>query len=148
MPGGSVQVKDGIRHLLYLDQGSGGVALVAQRYLARREAPALAALLPGIGQGCVLEFIREPGLFRGRTGLVATAHQLSGGAPRPEVLDSVRNLSWHLVAEEDRLLVPGSRLRRFSADLATGAAGVLLGLHTVFATPDERPDLLDVLTLG
>ncbi|MFI8883037.1 class III lanthionine synthetase LanKC [Streptomyces sp. NPDC053813] len=147
MPGGSVQVKDGIRHLLYLDQGSGGVALVAQRYLAHREDPALAALLPGVGQGCVLEFIREPGLFRGRTGLVATAHQLSGGEPRPEVLDSVRNLSWHLVAEQDRLLVPGSRLRRFSADLATGAAGVLLGLHTVFTTPDERPDLLDVLTL-
>ncbi|MFD0340489.1 class III lanthionine synthetase LanKC [Streptomyces sp. NPDC127117] len=148
MPGGSVQVKDGKRHLLYLDQGSGGVALVAQRYLTHREDPALAALLPGIGQGCVLEFIREPGLFRGRSGLVATAHQLAGGAPASEVLDSVRNLSWHLVAEQDRLLVPGSRLRRFSADLATGAAGVLLGLHTVFATPDERPDLLDVLTLG
>ncbi|MEE1767662.1 class III lanthionine synthetase LanKC [Streptomyces sp. JV185] len=148
MPGGSVQVKDGKRHLLYLDQGSGGVALVAQRYLAHREDPALAALLPGIGQGCVLEFIREPGLFRGRSGLVATAHQLSGGTPGPEVLDSVRNLSWHLVAEQDRLLVPGARLRRFSADLATGAAGVLLGLHTVLAAPDERPDLLDVLTLG
>ncbi|MFE7618463.1 class III lanthionine synthetase LanKC [Streptomyces sp. NPDC057496] len=148
MPGGSVQVKDGKRHLLYLDQGSSGVALVAQRYLAHREDPALAALLPGIGQGCVLEFVREPGLFRGRSGLVATAHRLAGGEPGPEVLDSVRNLSWHLVAEQDRLLVPGARLRRFSADLATGAAGVLLALHTVFAAPDERPDLLDVLTLG
>lgn len=148
MPGGSVQVKDGQRHLLYLDQGSGGVALVAQRYLAHREAPALAALLPGVRQGCLLEFIREPGLFTGRSGLVATAHQLSGGRPDPEVLDSVRNLSWHLVAEEDRLLVPGARLRRFSADLATGAAGVLLALHTLSAAPEERPDLLDVLTLG
>ncbi|MFB7916697.1 class III lanthionine synthetase LanKC [Streptomyces sp. NPDC056061] len=169
MPGGSVQVKDGERHLLYLDQGSGGVALVAQRYLAHREDPELAALLPGIEQGCVLEFVREPGLFRGRSGLVATAHRLSADAPhgsgtsgrggsgpdvsgpgtwRPELLDSVRNLSWHLVAEEDRLLVPGARLRRFSADLATGAAGMLLALHTMFAAPDERPDLLDVLTLG
>ncbi|TXS75046.1 class III lanthionine synthetase LanKC [Streptomyces sp. sk2.1] len=148
MPGGSVQVKDGKRHLLYLDQGSSGVALVAQRYLAHREDPALAALLPGIAQGCVLEFVREPGLFRGRAGLVATAHRLAGGEPGPEVLDSVRNLSWHLVAEQDRLLVPGARLRRFSADLATGAAGVLLALHTLFAAPDERPDLLDVLTLG
>ncbi|MFE7462771.1 class III lanthionine synthetase LanKC [Streptomyces sp. NPDC057499] len=148
MPGGSVQVRDGKRHFLYLDQGSGGVALVAQRYLALREDPALEALPPGVARGCVLEFIREPGLFRGRTGLVATARQLAAGPPEPEVLDSVRNLSWHLVAEQDRLLVPGSRLRRFSADLATGAAGVLLGLHTVFAAPGERPDLLDVLTLG
>ncbi|MFF9318717.1 class III lanthionine synthetase LanKC [Streptomyces sp. NPDC014735] len=161
MPGGSVQVKDGKRHLLYLDQGSGGIALVAQRYLAHRQDPALAALLPGIEEGCVLEFVREPGLVTGRSGLAATAHQLArpghrsarhGNAGieawRPELLESVRNLSWHLVAEQDRLLVPGARLRRFSADLATGAAGVLLALHTMFAAPDERPDLLDVLTLG
>ncbi|WP_335936715.1 class III lanthionine synthetase LanKC [Streptomyces sp. PTD5-9] len=154
MPGGSVQVKDGKRHLLYLDQGSGGIALVAQRYLAHQADPALAALLPGVEEGCVLEFVREPGLFTGRAGLAATAHQLARGGTggveewRPELLDSVRNLSWHLVAEEDRLLVPGARLRRFSADLATGAAGVLLALHTMFAAPDERPDLLDVLTLG
>ncbi|MFH8471680.1 class III lanthionine synthetase LanKC [Streptomyces sp. NPDC018000] len=153
MPGGSVQVKDGKRHLLYLDQGSGGIALVAQRYLAHREDPALAALLPGIEEGCVLEFVREPGLVTGRSGLAATAHQLARPGNdveewRPELLDSVRNLSWHLVAEQDRLLVPGARLRRFSADLATGSAGVLLALHTMFAAPDERPDLLDVLTLG
>ncbi|WP_405390751.1 class III lanthionine synthetase LanKC [Streptomyces sp. NBC_01102] len=156
MPDGTVQVKDGRRHLLYLDQGSGGFALVAQAYLARREAPGLAALLPGVRKGCALEFVREPGLFTGRAGLVATAGQL-GGDDRTgaEVLASVRNLSWHLIADEDRLLVPGARLRRCSADLATGAAGLLLALHFLSggegARPGERaapPGLLELLTLG
>lgn len=41
MPGGSVQVKDGRRHLLYLDQGSGGFALVARAYLDHCEDPLL-----------------------------------------------------------------------------------------------------------
>ncbi|MYT89997.1 serine/threonine protein kinase [Streptomyces sp. SID8359] len=172
MPGGTVQVKDGRRHLLYLDQGSGGVALVAQAYLARRAAPSLAALLPGVRRGCTLEFIREPGLFTGRAGLMATAGQLSPeGRLAPDVLASVRNLSWHLLAEEDRLLVPGARLRRCSADLATGAAGLLLALHFLSgggtgagaagtggtgagtagtARPETNgtPGLLELLTLG
>lgn len=147
MPGGTVQVKDGRRHFLYLDQGSGGVALVAQAYLARRAAPALSALLPGVRQGCVLEFVREPGLFTGRAGLMATAGQLSPkGRTEPDVLASARNLSWHLIAQEDRLLVPGSRLRRCSADLATGAAGLLLALH--FLSEASGPGLLELLTLG
>ncbi|MEU2826471.1 class III lanthionine synthetase LanKC [Streptomyces bacillaris] len=170
MPGGTVQVKGGRRHLLYLDQGSGGVALVAQAYLARRAAPSLAALLPGVRRGCTLEFIREPGLFTGRAGLMATAGQLSPeGRRAPDVLASVRNLSWHLLAEEDRLLVPGARLRRCSADLATGAAGLLLALHflsgggtgteaagtagtgaagTAGTEADGTPGLLELLTLG
>ncbi|MFE3475827.1 class III lanthionine synthetase LanKC [Streptomyces bacillaris] len=167
MPGGTVQVRDGRRHLLYLDQGSGGVALVAQAYLARRAAPSLAALLPGVRRGCTLEFIREPGLFTGRAGLMATAGQLSPeGRRAPDVLASVRNLSWHLLAEEDRLLVPGARLRRCSADLATGAAGLLLALHflsgggtgteaagtgaagTAGTEADGTPGLLELLTLG
>ncbi|MFF2716796.1 class III lanthionine synthetase LanKC [Streptomyces sp. NPDC058011] len=147
MPGGTVQVKDGRRHFLYLDQGSGGVALVAQAYAARRSAPALSALLPGVRQGCVLEFVREPGLFTGRAGLMATAGQLSPKSrTEPDVLASVRNLSWHLIAQEDRLLVPGSRLRRCSADLATGAAGLLLALH--FLSETSGPGLLELLTLG
>ncbi|MFE2294790.1 class III lanthionine synthetase LanKC [Streptomyces sp. NPDC059452] len=126
---GTLQVKDGRRHLLYLNQGSSGVALVAQAYTAHHEDPALSALLPGVRKGCAMEFVREPGLFTGRAGLAATAAQLSpDGRTGPEVLASVRNLTWHLIADGDRLLVPGATLRRCSADLATGAAGLLLAL--------------------
>ncbi|NEE21473.1 serine/threonine protein kinase, partial [Streptomyces sp. SID7499] len=88
------------------------------------------ALLPGVAKGCAFEFVREPGLFTGRAGLMAVAGALSpDGRRAPGVLASVRNLSWHLVADEDRLFVPGAGLMRCSADLATGAAGLLMSLH-------------------
>lgn len=158
MPDGTRQVKDGRRHLLYLGQGSSGVALVAQAYTARYEDTELSALIPGVRKGCTMEFVREPGLFTGRAGLAAAAAQLTPGTrTAPGVLTSVRNLTWHLVADEDRLLVPGATLRRFSADLATGAAGLLLALHFLSGGRDTAggdaagkhlPGLLDLLTLG
>ncbi|MGC5345443.1 class III lanthionine synthetase LanKC [Streptomyces sp. DT171] len=158
MPGGSVQVRDGRRHLLYLDQGSSGVALVAREHPARWGIPGQRKFLSDVRRGCVLEFVREPGLFRGRAGLIAAGHRLGGPELRPDVLDSVRNLSWHLVARNGALHVPGAGLRRYSTDLATGSAGVLLALHSVFGTPEPPADgrgrtrgavgLLDLLTLG
>lgn len=154
MDDGSLQVKDGRRHLLYLDQGSSGVALVAQAYTARYEDEALSALIPGVAQGCAMEFVREPGLFTGRAGLAAAAGQLDPVTRTgPGVMASVRNLAWHLVADEEGLLVPGATLRRFSADLGTGAAGLLLALHFLSggrgpADGGRPPGLLDLLTLG
>ncbi|WP_329421177.1 class III lanthionine synthetase LanKC [Streptomyces sp. NBC_01693] len=164
MDDGSLQVKDGQRHLLYLGQGSSGVALVSQLYTARYEDEELSALIPGVAQGCAMEFVREPGLFTGRAGLAAAAGQLDPVTRTgPGVLASVRNLAWHLVADGDRLLVPGSTLRRFSADLGTGAAGLLLALHFLSGGHDggaggrglgdqggggSLPGLLDLLTLG
>ncbi|MEU1127991.1 serine/threonine protein kinase, partial [Streptomyces sp. NPDC005899] len=164
MPDGTLQVRDGRRHLLYLSQGSAGAALVAQAYTALHEDPALSALIPGVRRGCAMEFVREPGLFTGRTGLAATSGQLGPGPARtgPGVLASVRNLAWHLVADGDGLLVPGAGLRRFSADLGTGAAGVLLGLHFLSGGPGGTGEggaprggagqapagLLELLTLG
>ncbi|MDT0551157.1 serine/threonine protein kinase, partial [Streptomyces sp. DSM 41529] len=125
-------------------------------YTAHHEDPALSALIPGVRKGCAMEFVREPGLFTGRAGLAATAGQLSPeGRTGPEVLASVRNLTWHLIADGDRLLVPGATLRRCSADLATGAAGLLLALHFLSAGkgdeaegPREGGGLLELLTLG
>ncbi|MBM7439056.1 class III lanthionine synthetase LanKC [Streptomyces sp. HB132] len=158
LPGGTVQVKDGRRHLLYLDQGSSGVALAYQAYTARYGEDSPDGLIPGVRRGCVTEFVREPGLFTGRAGLAAAAAQLTPGIrTAPDVLASVRNLTWHLVADEDRLLVPGATLRRFSADLATGAAGLLLALHFLSEGRDTTggdaaggapPGLLDLLTPG
>lgn len=155
MDDGSLQVKDGRRHLLYLGQGSSGVALVAQAYTGRYEDEELSALIPGVAQGCAMEFVREPGLFTGRAGLAAAAGQLDPVTRTgPGVLASVRNLTWHLVADEDRLLVPGATLRRFSADLGTGAAGLLLALHFLSGGRDggapgrSHDGLLDLLTLG
>ncbi|HEU5473368.1 MAG TPA: class III lanthionine synthetase LanKC [Actinophytocola sp.] len=142
MEDGSVQVRSGHRHLLYLDGGSGGIALVAREYLAHQEDPELDTFIQAVRRGCGNEYVREPGLFQGRAGLLAILHQLAGPATENEALPQIRRLAWHAVHRDDTLLIPGRHLRRFSADLATGSAGVLLALHSVFSGAD---DLLSAL---
>ncbi|WP_224276729.1 class III lanthionine synthetase LanKC [Streptomyces sp. LS1784] len=130
LPDGTVQVRRGDgTHLAYLGVGSAGVALVATAYLAAAGGgdEDLDALVGGAGKVCTSSFVREPGLVQGRAGLAATLAVL--GAPRREVDRQVARLSWHLSHDSGALFVPGSQLLRFSEDLATGAAGVLLAVH-------------------
>jgi hypothetical protein len=145
MEDGTMQVRDGHRHLLYLDRGSGGIALVAREYLAHRDDPMLANFVRAVRRGCCHELVREPGLFHGRAGFLAVLGALSGPAERDEVLAQVGRLALHAVHREGALMIPGAWLRRFSADLATGSAGVLLALHSVFA---DNTDLLSLLPPG
>jgi hypothetical protein len=84
-----------------------------------------------------LLFVREPGLLQGRAGLAATLAAL--GAPRDEVTAQAARLAWHTVHDSGALLVPGSQLLRFSADLATGAAGVLLALRAALTDASVSP---------
>ncbi|MEU9045360.1 MULTISPECIES: class III lanthionine synthetase LanKC [unclassified Kitasatospora] len=143
VPDGSLQVLEAGRRLAYLDRGSSGIALVLREYLEAAELPGGEAFLADVRKVCAPGFIREPGLFRGRAGLTLALDRL-GGTPEA-VAGQVARLQWHLVARPEGLLVPGMRLRRFSADLHTGAAGVLLGL---WGLEEERGDMLDLLTLG
>ena len=155
MPDGTVQVKDGHRHLLYLDGGSGGVALAAREYLAHADDAPLASFVASVRRGCGYRFVREPGLFRGRSGLIAVGRLLAGaeagdkeerdeGAKEERALASIRGLAWSAVYREDGMFIPGAGLLRFSADLATGSAGVLLALHSVFEGKDGFLPLLPV----
>jgi hypothetical protein len=70
--------------------------------------------------------------------LLGVLHTLGGDAT-PQVC----RLGWHVVERDGRLMVPGTRLRRFSTDLATGSAGVLLAAWTVVGGGAEH--LLDAL---
>jgi hypothetical protein len=142
---GTVQVRSGPRHLLYIDGGSGGIALAAAEYLAHRDDAELVDLVDAVRHGCGNPLVREPGLFQGRVGLLAVLARLSEPGPDETVRAQVRRLGWHAVARDGALLIPGRRLRRFSADLATGSAGVLLALHSVF---DGGGDLLARLLPG
>jgi hypothetical protein len=150
MPDGSVQVKAGHRHFLYMDGGSGGVALAAADYLTVRDDPELAQFTRQVLPYCGAPVVREPGLFRGRSGLLAIlarggCQPLTDAGPaevRAQVRAQVRRLAWQAVARDGAVLIPGRMLLRFSADLATGSAGVLLALHSVF---DGDGDLLALL---
>lgn len=132
MPDGTIQAKYGNRHLAYLDQGSGGMALVAREYLARADDPALRAFTAAVRPVCASDFVREPGLFRGRAGHIAVLALLGEQDGQEHALGSIRRLSWHAVRRGNGLCFPGTGLMRLSADLGTGSAGVLLALHTAF----------------
>ncbi|MFC1440088.1 class III lanthionine synthetase LanKC [Streptacidiphilus sp. N1-10] len=130
--------------LPYLD-GGGGVALVAREYLEHRDDPELSAFLATVRGCCADDVPLEPGLFGGRAGQIAVLARLGGTDAEDQVLTSVRRLAWHAVPDQQGLFFPGAGLRRLSADLATGAAGILLALHTVF---EAKGDLLAVLPTG
>jgi hypothetical protein len=153
--GGLVQKKSGERHLVYLHEGSGGIALVAREYLETAGAdadPELAEFVAGVTASCDPEFVREPGLFHGRAGLLAMLARLSApddAAPGDRAPDApagdrlagqLRRMAWYPVSRAEGLLIPGGRLLRCSADLATGAAGVLLALHSALGAPGTSGD--------
>ena len=146
LPDGTVWAKYGHRHLPYLDTGSAGIALVAREYLAHADDPELSAFVASVRPVCASELVREPGLFGGRAGLIAVLGLLGEPDQDNQVLAPVRRLSWHAVRKEDGLFFPGSGLTRLSADLATGSAGVLLALHTVFEGKGRLDALLPVGT--
>jgi hypothetical protein len=135
MPDGTCQVRQSRRHLLYLDGGSSGIALAAQEYLAHIDDASLMDFVSAVRNGCGPEFVREPGLFQGRSGLLAALALLSGPELSEPVLQQVSRLRWHAVHRDDGLFFPGVMLMRFSSDLATGSAGVLMALQTAFC-PD------------
>jgi hypothetical protein len=132
MEDGTVLVKNGHRHLPYLDAGSAGIALVASGYLRHRHDDELAAFVPAVRRACAHPMVREPGLFTGRAGLLAMLARLGGS--RDEVLAQAGRLAWHAVYRDGHLLIPGRWLYRFSADLATGSAGVLAALTEVLGS--------------
>ena len=144
MPDGTVQAKYGHRHLPYLEGGSGGMALVAREYLTHAHDPALSTFLAAVRPVCASEFVREPGLFRGRAGNFAVLGLIGDPGQDEQMLASIRKLSWHAVRKQDGLFFPGRGLTRLSADLATGSAGILLALHTVFEGKGNLDALLPI----
>jgi hypothetical protein len=125
-PNGSFQLADGGHYRLGLGDGSSGLAMVARHYLRHRGDPELAAVVAGVLAGSRGALVRSPGLFSGRAGLIATQAALGGEPER--VREQVRRLVWHARTYRGQLAFPGRGLLRLSADLGTGAAGVLAAL--------------------
>ncbi|WP_060180523.1 class III lanthionine synthetase LanKC [Streptomyces sp. IMTB 1903] len=130
---GSLQVADrGVRTLAYLDVGSGGIALVADELLEHRDDPALAEAVTGIRRACEAEFVVEPHLLNGRSGLMAVVSRLARrdteGRARAAVSLHLERLAWHALAHRGHLAFAGEQSYRLSSDLATGSAGILLGI--------------------
>ncbi|WP_416875681.1 class III lanthionine synthetase LanKC [Kitasatospora sp. SC0581] len=138
------------RKLPYLAAGGVGTARLISE-LARHsgaDRPDGAGRLPGrfaqataaADRACLPDLIAAAGLFEGRAGLVL--HLLRGGRGA-EADRHLRLLEWHVMNHRGHLAFPGRRSMRLSADLATGAAGVLVALHEAVLGPVPLPGITD-----
>ncbi|MFG3256239.1 class III lanthionine synthetase LanKC [Streptomyces sp. NPDC048172] len=125
---GTLLVDEGRRLMPYLGEGSVGIAAVLDEYA--RHAPldddlagARAAVLPA----AKVRYCAQPGLFRGRAGLLLhLARTATPGVTPADLAAQLDGLSWYGIDHRGRLAFPGEQMMRLSMDLATGTAGCLL----------------------
>ncbi|MGW2398017.1 class III lanthionine synthetase LanKC [Kitasatospora sp. NPDC001664] len=135
---GTLQVDDGSRVLPYLEAGSAGIAAVARALLGLRPDEQLAERVGLIRAAAEPEFIVQPNLFNGRAGLIALLAQERSTDGRTDdrteelIARHVRRLAWHVLPHRGHPAFPGEQLLRLSMDLATGTAGVLTALASVY----------------
>lgn len=130
---GSMEVNEGWRTMPYLADGSVGVGLVLDHYLAHRHDDQFTAAAAAIRRAAESPFYVEPGLFHGRAGMIlhlSRRHPTGTAARHGPVASQLRRLGWHAINYQGYLAFPGEELLRLSMDLATGNAGVLLAVGT------------------
>jgi tRNA A-37 threonylcarbamoyl transferase component Bud32 len=133
---GALVVNEGWRTLPYLGDGSVGIGLVAEDYLRHRDNDRFAAAVPMIRRAARSQFYAQSGLLAGRAGMILylSRRQPPGrAAADPDVAAQIRWLGWHAISYADGVAFPGDQLFRLSMDLATGTAGVMLGLHSALS---------------
>ena len=128
---GSLEVNEGWRTMPYLADGSIGIGMVLDEYLARRADEQFEDASASIGRAARGHFYIEPGLLYGRAGMIVylSRQHPAGRAYGDEAIAShIQRLNWHALSYCGHLAFPGEQLLRLSMDLATGSAGVLLAL--------------------
>lgn len=137
---GALEVEDGRRSLPYLGNGSAGIGLVLDDYLAHRADDRFCPAAAAIRTAARGRFSIQPGLFTGMAGMIlalSRPHPPGTAAGRdPVVAEQVRRLSRHALDYRGHLAFPGDQLMRLSTDLATGSAGVLLAVGSAL---HDRP---------
>jgi serine/threonine protein kinase len=129
----AMEVNEGWRTMPYLADGSAGIGIVLDDYLAYREDEQFADAAAAIRRAADYAFYIYPTLLSGRAGmLLYHARSRTSGMDDLDgaIADHVRRLAWHALPYEGHLAFPGEQLLRLSMDLATGTAGVLLALGT------------------
>lgn len=131
----------GVRLSCYLEVGSAGIAVVTDELLRHRPDERLLTALPHLALACSSEFVIQSTLFTGRAGLLATLCRIFDRVP---TIDPGRIVNRHLdqfrlhaVDLDGHLAFPGNQSLRLSMDLATGGAGILVGMSTAFEPETE-----------
>ncbi|MEV8312710.1 class III lanthionine synthetase LanKC [Streptomyces sp. NPDC059900] len=148
-PDGSLGVDEGWRTMPYLGDGSVGIGMVLDDYLAHRDDAGFEAVRPGILTTARSRFCVQPGLFQGRAGLLLHVNRSTTPGITPgEVAAQIEGLGWFAMPYAGHLAFPGHQMLRLSMDLHTGTAGCLLalaaalgdgGAHVPFLPPLLRP---------
>ncbi len=142
---GALHIDEEWRTLPYISDGSVGIGFVIDDYLAHRDDEQFADAVPKIRTAAKSSFYVGSGLFSGRAGMVLYLSRglaPGGGSEDPVVATHVRRMNWHAMSYHGNLAFPGDQLLRLSMDLATGTAGVLLGLGAALhGTPVHLPFL-------
>ncbi|MFD9303208.1 class III lanthionine synthetase LanKC [Streptomyces sp. NPDC060048] len=140
---GALSISDNARltrAMPYLATGAAGVAAALTRYVAtapdERCAAALPRLVAGIRVSCAT---KEAGLYRGLAGLTwfLNGHaELTGtDAARRDAVRAATGLLKYAVPYRRGVRFLGAGSQRFTADLSSGGAGVLLALHRLLSGP-------------
>jgi len=128
---GTLNVNEGWRTMPYLAQGSVGIGIVLDDYLAFRPDERFAeasARIEGAAEGA---YYGQTGLFTGRAGMIlylSRRRPFGTAGTDPVISTHIRRLGWHALGYQGHLAFPGDQILRLSMDLATGNAGVLLAL--------------------
>lgn len=140
-PGGSLQVDEGWRTMPYLGDGSAGIGMVIDDFLAVRDDEDFRHARSGILTAASSCFYVQPGLLQGRAGMIL--HLARTGADPQRLAAQVSGLGWYAMPYHGQLAFPGHQMMRLSMDLGTGTAGCLLALAA--ALDDEVPAQLPFL---
>ncbi|MEI5523119.1 class III lanthionine synthetase LanKC [Streptomyces brasiliscabiei] len=146
---GGLAVDEGWRTMPYLGDGSVGVGMVLDDFLAANAnatgtAPhGYADVRAGVLTAAAYRFYAQPGLFEGRAGMIL--HLARTGAPRERLTRQIAALGWHAMPYQGQLAFPGSHLMRLSMDLGTGTAGCLLALGAAHAADEDTAAQLPFL---
>jgi tRNA A-37 threonylcarbamoyl transferase component Bud32 len=145
---GSLEVNEGWRTMPYVADGSVGIGMVLDEYLAHRKDNQLEESLAAISRAARGQFYIEPGLFYGRAGMItylSRGHTAGSACSDPTVAAHIRRLDWHAINHHGNVAFPGEQLLRLSMDLGSGSAGVLLALG---AAMHDEPVHLPFLSSG
>lgn len=133
----------------YWFRGSAGVGTSLLRYAATFDDPILQQKLDLVIADTQRKYAIYPGLFNGLSGLgnfLMDCYEFTGNeAYRDAAERTARGVILFGVHHDDGIAIPGDDLIRFSTDLATGSAGVILFLHRVLSRGPNLNFVLDPL---
>ncbi|MFJ5546907.1 class III lanthionine synthetase LanKC [Streptomyces sp. NPDC093225] len=149
LPGGPEVLEQAPWRGPHIACGSAGQVIALHELLRHRQDPELTAVYEAMRTDLTTDYHPGIGLYTGRAGaMAALLHTFDGStAARDTLRAQFAGLGWHAVPHDGRLAFLGEHSLRLSADLATGAAGVLAVLGALAGADRPALPFLDALGL-